>query len=92
MLFANTKLSFILKGFKSEIKYPTSAIISHGLNIFNPLFGEPFHLVKGLFKKFSLYLCLVFKSGLYSRVGYNGMHRVYAMANRVGQGARRKKL
>ena len=65
MLFANTKLSFILKGLESEIKYPTCAIISLCLNIFNPFFGEPFDLVKGLLKKFTPYLCLVCKSGLY---------------------------
>ena len=78
MLFANTKLSFILKGLESEIKYPTRAIISLCLNILNPFFGEPFHL--GLLKKFTPYLCLV-----YARVVYT-LKQFYASVDSIAKG------
>ena len=53
--------------------YRTSAIITHGLYIYDPIFEVHFFLFKeGIFRKFCPYVWLIFKSGFKSRVGYDG--------------------
>lgn len=57
------------------------AVITHGLYIFYPLFeGKKRFFKEFFFRKFCLYVWLVFRSSLLSRVGYDGARPVYYCA------------
>ena len=57
--------------------YRTRAIIIHGLYIFYPILEDQKRFLGAFFVKFCPYVWLVFKSGLWSRAGYDGACTVY---------------